>query len=40
MALAYTNPSKVSAKNRGVTKMSKAQLHDFMTKQLVKPRPK
>lgn len=29
MALAEHNPSKVSAKNRGVLKMSHQQLHDF-----------
>jgi hypothetical protein len=29
MGMAEHNPSKVSAKNRGVLKMSKSQLHDF-----------
>lgn len=29
MAMAEHNPSKVSAKNRGVLKMSHQQLHDF-----------
>lgn len=29
MGLAEHHPSKVSAKNRGVLKMSKSQLHDF-----------
>jgi hypothetical protein len=29
MAIAEHAPSKVSAKNRGVLKMSMAQLHDF-----------
>ena len=29
MALAEHDPSKVSAKNRGVLKMSHDQLHDF-----------
>ena len=31
MALAYTNPSKVSKKNRGVLKMGKSKLHEFMS---------
>lgn len=29
MAIAEHNPNKVSAKNKGVLKMSKGQLHDF-----------
>ena len=29
MAIAEHHPSEVSAKNRGVLKMSKSQLHDF-----------
>ena len=29
MAIAEHAPSKVSKKNRGVTKMSKSQLHDY-----------
>jgi len=29
MAMAEHNPSKVSAKNRGVLKMTHKQLHDF-----------
>lgn len=38
MAIAEHHPEKVSAKNRGVLKMSKGQLHDFAatrTKNLV-----
>lgn len=31
MALAYKNPSKVSRKNRGVLKMGKSRLHEFMS---------
>jgi hypothetical protein len=31
LAIALHNPSKVKAKNRGVLKMSKSQLHDFAT---------
>ena len=29
MAIAEHEPSKVFARNRGLTKMSKSQLHDF-----------
>ena len=31
MALAYTHPEKVSKKNRGVLKMGKKKLHEFMS---------
>jgi hypothetical protein len=31
MALAYFHPSKVNKKNRGVVKMGKAKLHEFMS---------
>ena len=31
MALAYNHPEKVSKKNRGVLKMGKAKLHEFMS---------
>ena len=31
MALAYFHPSKVSKKNRGVLKMGKAKLHEYMS---------
>ncbi len=39
MALAYTNPAKVRAKNRGVLKMPRAKLKEFMSlKRAAKPR--
>lgn len=36
MAMAEHNPSMVSAKNRGVLKMSRKQLHDFAVKRRAK----
>lgn len=36
MALAAAHPEKVSKKNKAVTKMSKSQLHEYMTLDKVK----
>lgn len=38
MAIAEHNPSKLYAKNRGVLKMSHAQLHDFAASKPAKGR--